>query len=439
MHLPRPRLPRPRVKVPRLPVRQYKNGALWGLAILAALAALPNLVPGQGSELFSAGANGFSSQNEGTARYQAWLRGREAGRNAAAQEAAAQQAASGVGAAPPVHAPPQPTDADAAIPALALRAYREAESWAAGFDPTCKLPWSVLAGIGRIESDHGRHPAAVARFSPAGDVTPTILGPVLNGVGGTAAIRDSDGGRLDGDFVWDRAVGPMQFIPSTWQTLGRDGNGDGTANPNNLFDAAVSAAGYLCLNSPGPMTNDTNLRNAIYAYNHSWEYVSAVITWANFYQQRAGLGSLAAVPVAVGPASSGPAAATPPGSAVPPVAAGLPGSLPPSGPFPPPTAPRGGGGGGAPAPGATTTTGGPGTTAPSTTAPTTTRPPTTAPPTTAKPTTTTQCPSTTTTSSTSTTTTTTTTTTSSTTTTTLPCPTGQQQDAGGAGTTTTLG
>jgi membrane-bound lytic murein transglycosylase B len=433
--VPRPRIPRlrvPRLGIPRVSIAQYRTSALWGLAILAAMAALPSLVPGKGSELFAAGGNGFGSQDEAAARYQAWLRGRQAAQDAAAQQAAAQQAASGPGAAPPVGQVPQPTGVDAVIPALALRAYREAESWAAGFDPTCKLPWSVLAGIGRIESNHGRHLGEQARFSPAGDVTPTILGPVLNGAGGTAAIRDTDGGRWDGDFVWDRAVGPMQFIPSTWQSLGRDGDGDGVANPNNLFDAAVAAAGYLCLNSSGPMTDDTNLRNAIFAYNHSWEYVSAVITWANFYQQRAGLGSLATVPVAQGPPSSGVGGSS--------GAGGTPGSGAPGGAGPPgsPTSPPSATSGpGTTRPGSTQTTkpgssqttkpGATTTTAKPTT--TTTRPQTTT--TTTRPTTTTQCPSTTT-SSTSSTTTTTTTTTSSTTTTTLPCP-GQQQGDGQGG------
>jgi membrane-bound lytic murein transglycosylase B len=452
MRLPRPsvpRLPVPRLRIlraplrllrmPRVPARRYKTGALWALAILAALAALPSLVPGEGSELFAAAANGFGQQDEATARYQAWLRGREAAKDTAAQQAAAQQAANGAGAAPPVQQVPQPTDVDAVIPALALRAYRDAESWAAGFDPSCKLPWSVLAGIGRIESNHGRHLGEMARFSPAGDVTPTILGPVLNGAAGTAAIRDTDGGRWDGDFVWDRAVGPMQFIPQTWQSLGRDGNGDGLANPSNLFDATVSAAGYLCLNSNGPMTQDSNLRNAIYAYNHSWEYVSAVITWANFYQQRAGLGSLATVPVAVGPASSGTLGATgtgAPGSGLPPIAAGAPGAVAPPAlnPFPsPPTTP----GTATTRPGAPSTTSGQGTTGTTgttaTTAAPTTQAPTTAAPTTAGPTTTTtQCPSTSTTSSTS--STTTSSTTSSTTSTTLPCATAQPQ---GEGTSTT--
>jgi membrane-bound lytic murein transglycosylase B/MFS family permease len=281
------------------------------LMVAAVVAGMVVLAPGErgsggnGRTALAAGANGLNPGDEAGARYRAWLRGREAAaKDAAAQQAAAQQAANGPGAAPAVQQMPLPTG-DAVIPALALRAYREAQSWAAGFDPSCKLPWSVLAGIGRVESNHGRHLGEAARFSPAGDVTPTILGPMLDGAGGTAAIGDSDGGRWDGDPAWDRAVGPMQFLPSTWRSLGRDGNGDSLANPNNLFDAAVSAAGYLCLNSPGPLTDDTNLRNAIYAYNHSWEYVAGVVTWANFYQRRAGLGMLATVPVAVGSANTG--------------------------------------------------------------------------------------------------------------------------------------
>jgi membrane-bound lytic murein transglycosylase B len=422
LSVPRPRAPR--VRVPRVPLGRYKTGALWALAVLAALAALPSLVPGAGSELFAAGANGFTQQDEATARYQAWLRGREAAKDTAAQQAAAQLAASGNGAAPPVRQVPLPAEVDAVIPALALRAYREAESWAAGFDPACKLPWSVLAGIGRIESNHGRYLGEAARFSPEGDVTPTILGPVLNGAGGTAAIRDSDHGRWDGDLTWDRAVGPMQFIPSTWASLGRDGNGDGVANPSNLFDAAVSAAGYLCLNSPGSLADDTNLRNAIYAYNHSWEYVAAVITWANFYQQRAGLGTLATMPVAVGPASSGVVASGTAGassSGAPPLAAGVTGAPTPTvGPSGSSTTSSG-------SPSTTARSGTTGTTATSpsqtTQATTTTRATATTDGTTTTTTTTTAtpaCPSTTTSSST-TSSSTTTTSTSSTTSTTLPC------------------
>src|SRR6266545_668071 len=305
IRLPKLKIRRPHLTIPRphLKIRRYQVGALWVLVVLAALATLPSLVPGQG-EGAALGASGLSPQDEAAARYQAWLRGRAAAQDAAGAQSAAQQAAAGPGAAAPTPTVTTPTASDTDIPAMALHAYRVAESWAQGFDPNCKLSWSVLAGIGRIESNHGRYYGAAARFSAAGDVTPSILGPVLNGAPNIGAIHDTDGGRLDGDTVWDRAVGPMQFIPSTWQSLGRDGNADGISNPNNLFDAAVSAAGYLCLSGGGPLSDQANLRRAIYAYNHSVDYVNAVIAWANFYLQHEGQGSLLEVQVLAGPSSS---------------------------------------------------------------------------------------------------------------------------------------
>ncbi len=75
---------------------------------------------------------------------------------------------------------------------------------------------------------------------------PTILGPVLDGDNGTALLLDTDGGAYDQDRRYDRAVGPMQFVPATWAELGRDGNGDGIKDPNNIWDATLAAAGYLC-------------------------------------------------------------------------------------------------------------------------------------------------------------------------------------------------
>src|SRR6266498_3243658 len=360
VRLPKPKIPRPhrRFRLPRLAFRRYQAGALWALVALAALATLPSLVPGQSSGSALGDGLGVSAQDEAAARYQAWLRGRAAGADPSAAAAAAQQAAAGPGAAAPTPTVTTPTASDNEIPEMALRAYRYAEAWASGFDPSCKLSWSVLAGIGRIESNHGRHLGAQTRFSSTGDVTPTILGPVLNGAPNTGTIHDTDGGRLDGDAVWDRAVGPMQFIPSTWQSLGRDGNGDGIANPNNLFDAAVSAAGYLCLSGGGTLADQANLRNAIYAYNHSWDYVAAVLTWANFYTQHLGHGSLVQVQVQSGPSSSiqpGVAPGTQPGTSS--------------------------------SSSSTSTTSQPPTTAPPTTAPPTTAPPTTAPPSSAPPTT----------------------------------------------------
>lgn len=135
----------------------------------------------------------------------------------------------------------------------------------------CHLPTTLLAAIGHVESGS----LAGRRLDPDHNVVPPVLGPVLSG-GRFAAIRDSDGGRWDGDRVWDRAVGPMQFIPGTWRLWGSDGSGDGVANPQNLDDAAYSAARYLCAGGRD-LTRTADLRAAILAYNHSSSYLATVL------------------------------------------------------------------------------------------------------------------------------------------------------------------
>jgi membrane-bound lytic murein transglycosylase B len=220
-----------------------------------------------------------------SSRQAAFREGQEAAQQSAQIQAAVAAAADGAGAT--VGGPGAtvvPEGSDVAIPSLALRAYQNAASWAAGFSPRSHLPWSVVAGIGRLESNHGRFKGSAARFSAAGDVSPEILGPALDGRPGFAAIRDTDGGAWDRDRAWDRAVGPMQFIPSTWRSVGRDGNNDGTANPHNLFDAAMTTAAYLCASS-GDLADPAQLRRAVFAYNHSMEYVANVLRWAAFYDQ----------------------------------------------------------------------------------------------------------------------------------------------------------
>jgi membrane-bound lytic murein transglycosylase B len=211
--------------------------------------------------------------------------GQEAAQQRAQIQAAVAAAADGAGATVgAAEGAVVPEGSDAAIPTLALRAYQNAASWAAGFSPGSHLPWSVIAGIGRLESNHGRFSGSAARFTPAGDVAPEILGPALDGRPGFAAIRDTDGGSWDRDRVWDRAVGPMQFIPSTWKSVGRDGSGDGTASPHNLFDAAMTTAAYLC-SAGGDLADPAQLRRAVFAYNHSMAYVTSVLRWAAFYDQ----------------------------------------------------------------------------------------------------------------------------------------------------------
>ncbi|WP_236795421.1 lytic transglycosylase domain-containing protein [Amycolatopsis sp. GM8] len=174
------------------------------------------------------------------------------------------------------------------IPATALAAYQNAEKLLARSNPGCHLSWSLLASIGRIESSHARG----GRLDQHGGTVTPILGPVLNGAGAFAAIADTDGGALDGDPVWDRAVGPMQFIPSTWRKWASDGNGDGVASPHNIYDEALAAGRYLCAGG-GDLRDPQQRAQAVFRYNPSDSYVRTVLLWADAYER-------GAVPVADG-------------------------------------------------------------------------------------------------------------------------------------------
>ncbi|MFC5176854.1 lytic transglycosylase domain-containing protein [Nocardioides taihuensis] len=163
---------------------------------------------------------------------------------------------------------------DNGLPSAARRAYVRAASSMAQTDPACQVPWTLLAGIGRVESDHGRDGGSV--LGADGVSHPLIIGVTLDGSGPVAAIRDTDDGRFDKDPVWDHAVGPMQFIPSSWAAVARDGDGDGVKSPNDIDDAALATAAYLCSGS-GSVLGETAMRAAIYSYNHSRQYVALVM------------------------------------------------------------------------------------------------------------------------------------------------------------------
>ncbi len=171
-------------------------------------------------------------------------------------------------------------DAIADIPAILLPIYIEAARSCVG------LPWTVIAGIGKVESNHGRYDGATIGID--GRIMPPIIGIALNGSNNTAVIRDTDEGRLDGDTVWDRAVGPFQFIPSSWRTFGVDGNGDGVRDPHNVFDAVPAAVRHLC-----PTGTITDIEATVFSYNHSTAYVDLVLEWAETYT-----GAVTAVPIA---------------------------------------------------------------------------------------------------------------------------------------------
>ena len=176
------------------------------------------------------------------------------------------------------------------IPPHLLGVYRDAAATCPG------LPWQVLAAIGFLESRHGQ-----GHVDPAtGDVRPPIMGPPLDGRQGRALIRDPS--QPDG---FAHALGPMQFLSTTWAAWGRVAPGrTGPPDVQNAWDAIYSAAAYLC----GTEGRVTDVRAAVLRYNHSERYVDDVLAKARAYGYGtttglAGDGSLA-WPVA-GPVVSG--------------------------------------------------------------------------------------------------------------------------------------
>ena len=159
------------------------------------------------------------------------------------------------------------------MPLIALNAYVKAAERLAEERRGCGITWWDLAGVGIVESNHGRF--AGTELSVDGDTETPIVGLALDGTEGLALITDSDGGLLDGDPVLDRAVGPMQFIPQTWYRYESDGNDDEVSDPNNIYDAALAAARYLCAVGVDVRVEEGK-RRAFFAYNHHEEYVETV-------------------------------------------------------------------------------------------------------------------------------------------------------------------
>ncbi|WP_106209984.1 lytic transglycosylase domain-containing protein [Glaciihabitans tibetensis] len=168
--------------------------------------------------------------------------------------------------------------ASTSIPRRALAAYAGASLQLAQENPACNLGWTTLAGIGQIESGHASHGGASLQGDGSTDLP--IRGPALDGVR-FMAIADTDGGAWDGDSQWDRAVGPLQFVPGTWSTWGADGNGDGASDPNQIDDAVLAAGRYLC--HSGDLSSVEGWRAGIFSYNHDDAYVDSVAAAANGY------------------------------------------------------------------------------------------------------------------------------------------------------------
>ncbi|MDX8034789.1 lytic murein transglycosylase [Lentzea sp. BCCO 10_0856] len=168
------------------------------------------------------------------------------------------------------------------IPTRALHAYAAADLTMQREAPACRISWATLAGIGRVESHHGNINGS--RLQDNGLPSRPIIGIPLDGGPGVKAIPDTDGGRLDGDTSWDRAVGPMQFIPGTWNRWAKRAAADGLpADPQNIDDAALTAARYLCGGGARDLGTGQGWWAAVMTYNNSVEYGQNVFSGADAY------------------------------------------------------------------------------------------------------------------------------------------------------------
>jgi membrane-bound lytic murein transglycosylase B len=165
------------------------------------------------------------------------------------------------------------------IPRRALQGYAGAALAIGEEQPDCRLGWNTLAGIGWVESHHGT--IFGGHIQDNGVTSDLIIGVALDG-NGFQEIPDSDAGAVDGDTEWDRAVGPMQIVPTTWAAWATEANGDGVPDIHNIDDSSLSAAEYLCY-SGGDLGTEDGWRAAITAYNESPAYLDEVLEYANRY------------------------------------------------------------------------------------------------------------------------------------------------------------
>ncbi len=175
------------------------------------------------------------------------------------------------------------------IPQRAVLAYAGATIFVENQNARCHIGWNTLAGVGEVESHHGSINGSTV--DAAGNATPGIFGIPLDGQA-VNNIPDSDNGAIDGDPTIDRAVGPMQFIPESWRNWGIDGSANGVIDPQNIDDAALSTANYLC-HAGGDLADPDGWRTAIAAYNDARPYAASVSAAAIQYAAAATAAGLA--------------------------------------------------------------------------------------------------------------------------------------------------
>lgn len=171
--------------------------------------------------------------------------------------------------------------ASGSIPGPAFAAYQRAATALQHARQACRIDWELIAAIGMVESNHGRFGGSA--LDQKGVARPPIIGPELNGAGDVARVVDTDKGLYDHDTAFDRAVGPMQFLPGTWNTINADGDGDKRRDPQDIDDAALASGAYLCAGGED-LSTEAGQRAAVFRYNHSRAYVDAVMSVAEKYR-----------------------------------------------------------------------------------------------------------------------------------------------------------
>jgi membrane-bound lytic murein transglycosylase B len=166
------------------------------------------------------------------------------------------------------------------IPSAALYAYHHAETLLADADPQCRLPWNLVAAMGRVESNHGRIQGN--SLTAEGLTTPGIIGEPLDGTKGSKKVADTDKGKLDEDTNFDRPIGPFQMLPDVWTQTAIDSDNDGKENPQDIDDAATTAGVFLC-SGAGDLSTPEGARSAVERYNSTESYVDLVMKVSSSY------------------------------------------------------------------------------------------------------------------------------------------------------------
>lgn len=148
-------------------------------------------------------------------------------------------------------------DGPLAIPELVFYAYRAAEMQLTIDRPDCGLPWHLLAAVGRLGSRHADGGKT--------DVLGTLVTPASTP---------------------DGRIGPMRLAPAVWERFSVDGNADGAADPQNIFDSTLAAGAWMC-EEGGKLREPEGEARAVALFDPSPEYLANVRAWSAAYEKGA--------------------------------------------------------------------------------------------------------------------------------------------------------